>query len=183
MRITPIQEIVKNNIANNILEKGEVNEAFSYGNEITYDWTGEDIKESLQRILSKKKGSVEMGLTALNDMKISSGLEPDETNSKYSFGGFEEKILASYPILGKVYSWSCRSTGSDCISNLPNFETGSKIDTESKAKTVVCQQYNDLVDKVASECADACQIQLMLSNLEDGKIYKLTNSQLKVLEQ
>lgn len=183
MNITPIQEIVRKNIADNILEKGAVSEAFGHSEEITYDWTGEEIKESLLRLLMKKKIAVESGLVSLSEMQIACDMIPTEDRAIYGFNGFEDKILSAYPILGKVYSYDCCSEGAGEISNLPNFETGSKIDTDSKRKAQVCNNYNNLLNEVISQCVDACQIDLMLSNLDDKKTYKLTNNQLKVLEQ
>lgn len=178
------KEQVAKNIIETTLNKGAVEDAFKYDNEIKYPKTGKEIKSNLAMELTRKATILQEAASKAASLKEYISCEPMCDTPSYNFEDKRDVVMNICPFAGKIYDDNMCYLDRDMDSTKvprgfvepkPGFAT-----SEDQAKA--CREYNNLIRMC---CSLACEISFcksMHDNIDEKKTYQLNAKQLSSLK-
>ena len=178
------KEKISKNILDNIINKGEVSEAFiqNPGNDLKFPKLGSEIKDKLQNLIIDKKIKINAVYSGI--VELSSALpEPLDENRGWYFTDNKEKLLAMCPMLSKVFSFEqCYPSNMKAQSECLDYSSGRvERSVDSDESCALYRKYNEMVESCASACIDLLTAEAMERNIKTEDTYFLDVKQLKTL--
>ncbi len=167
------------------LEKGQLNEAFSYSDlkDIKIKKTGKEIKESMNKTIVHENSQIDMLNIKLELYKVKD-IDPTGIVSDYRLRGYSRHSFGNLP---KVYSYRQKypedyvkesQTEAISITSVSGFDSNTvqvqKVDDKTKS---AMNMYNDCVSRIIESMVEIKIAETIKGGMEDKKSYDLTVKQ------
>lgn len=176
-------DMVKANVTESIINKGELEDNFSRGDGVLVNKKGSEIIDNLKNIILGKqllKVDLESRIKDLKELITAAPLA--EPIDEYKYRGYQAQITGMSDCLNLKYSYQCCRFTEDMDTNLvpAGSETANSY-VVTKQTADMCSKYNDLVCQCIDTCAEICLATTMINNLDPSSKYPLNIQQLKSL--
>lgn len=175
---TSISQPLNLSVMGGDLQKGHIQEAFSYGSDkLKITKTGKEIKAAVGAAKSVYEQKAQQALIQCNEYKaqVPQGIVPTVEIPDYWCGNYKGLVSGM-----KRYTWDdCKicATSTQGNSMVPVSEDKVYSDTENSA----CSKYNDCLRKYCEYKAECALIDTIVNGLDDSKKYDLSIHQAAAL--